>query len=492
MKVSGQPTPRPQSAYDAIVIGSGAGGGIVAPRLAEMGHRVLLVERGGYHLAGSYNRWELRANAQLWNPPVFAATNGAGPIAMVSGQGVGGSTNINTKVGIRPVAQDYRKWYEASGLVNEAGEPFSEADLLPWLETVEQRMLVRPRADWSHSVRVVEQGFRACGASLSAVHSYTTADCESCGSCTAGCPTNAGSTTLNRYIHPNVVAGRLDVSAETEVLEILTTAGTEQLREATGVRLRIGAEELTVEAPIVVVAGGALHTPRLLQLSGLNRLGTTASGLIGQTLGLHTARMVQGDFTEIMDAHVVYPITAHCKEYAEDEAGGFVVEATTLLDPMSLAHNLVDLAHRPLFGQPLIDAMNRYRHLAGLFMMTNDSNLGRVSTGDDGSLQVEVEISPEDQTRLDEAFGFCSDVLTAAGARCIVPTGYLTSHVQGSVRMGSDPERSACDADQRLWDVKGVYVGDSSVIPRTLTYNPSLPIMAFAERLAAHLDEQMR
>ncbi|AYY15000.1 GMC family oxidoreductase [Actinobacteria bacterium YIM 96077] len=477
---------------DVVVVGSGAGGGIVATRLAEEGRRVLLIESGGYHLAGSYNRWELRASRQLWNPPRFARTreDGSRPIVMVSGKSVGGSTNINTKVGIRAQPQDYRKWYEAAGLTGANGRPFGAADLDPWFDRVEQRMQVRRRADWSHSVRVVERGFRALGHELHPVMSYTNEDCESCGSCTAGCPTNAGGTTLNRYIHGAVVRGQLEVAADSEVREIRTVPTAGGRREASGVEyVDPDGQHVVVEAPVVVVAAGAMVTPQLLQLSGLDRLGTPASSLIGTTLGTHTSRMVHGVFDQIMDAHVVYPITAHCKDFADDTAGGFVVEATTLLDPIALASNLVDTDFRPLWGEPLSRVMNNYRYLAAVFMMTNDSNVGVVRATEDLVGEFEVPIPDEDQRRLDDAFAFCHEVLRAAGARDVVPTGYLTSHMQGSVRMGGDPERSACDPNQQLWDVDGLYVGDASAISRTLTFNPSLTIMALAERLAQHIHD---
>jgi choline dehydrogenase-like flavoprotein len=67
-------------------------------------------------------------------------------------------------------------------------------------------------------------------------------------------------------------------------------------------------------------------------------------------------------------------------------------------------------------------------------------------------------------------------------------TGLASTHVQGTCRMGSDPERSVVDADAQSWDVKRLYVGDGSVVPRTLSVNPSLTIMALASRLAEHLD----
>lgn len=477
--------------WDVIVVGSGAGGGIVASRLAGQGFRILLIEAGGHHQAASFSRWELDASKRLWNPPKFAQTreDGSRPIVMVSGKGVGGSTNINTKVGIRAQEQDYRKWYDAVGLVNESGQPFGAADLDPWFDMVETTMKVRQRTDWTESVRVVERGFNALGRQLHAVTSYTDANCESCGSCTAGCPTNAGSTTQNRYIQPAMVFHQLTVLPDTVVTQV-TTAVRNGRKEATGVEVQ-DAEGVrrTIEAPVVVVAAGALVTPQILQLSGLDRLGTRSSELIGRTLGTHTSRMVQGRYEPIMDAHVVYPITAHCKDFADDADGGFVVEATTLLDPIGLATNLVDENFAPLWGPRLVEAMNSYRHLAGLFMMTNDSNVGTVVATEDLQGQFTVDIPPEDEQRLDEAFAFCTEVHRAAGATEVIPTGYLTSHVQGSVRMGSDPDRSSCDPNQQMWDIDGLYIGDSSVIPRTLTFNPSLTIMALAERLAAHLGE---
>ena len=78
-------------------------------------------------------------------------------------------------------------------------------------------------------------------------------------------------------------------------------------------------------------------------------------------------------------------------------------------------------------------------------------------------------------------------MLGAAGATSVRWTGLASTHVQGTCRMGSDPERSVVDADGQSWDVKRLYVGDGSLVPRTLSVNPSLTIMALASRLAEHL-----
>jgi len=55
--------------------------------------------------------------------------------------------------------------------------------------------------------------------------------------------------------------------------------------------------------------------------------------------------------------------------------------------------------------------------------------------------------------------------------------------------MGSDPARSVVDSNCESHDAKRLFVGDASLFPKTLSVNPSLTIMALADRLAQHLDE---
>ena len=90
--------------------------------------------------------------------------------------------------------------------------------------------------------------------------------------------------------------------------------------------------------------------------------------------------------------------------------------------------------------------------------------------------------------RIERAFDFSRQVLLAAGARQIAWSGLASTHVQGTCRMGDDPEHSVVDRDCESHEVKRLYVGDGSVVPRTLSVNPSLTIMALATRLAEHLD----
>jgi choline dehydrogenase-like flavoprotein len=472
--------------FDVVVVGSGAGGGVVAGELAQRGRSVLLLELGPYRTAVDFARWEAKATHDLWWPIRFAMPVGEwgpGPVALVAGRCVGGSTTINTKVAMRADDGDLAKWHAASGLEGEHGEPFGEADLAPYYERVERYLGVRTRDDWSDSVRTVERGFNALGAQLEAVQSYTDSNCMRLGSCLQGCPTNAGKSTQNTYIQEAWVRGSLDVRPDSRVERVLIEERGASA-EATGVEyLDAAGRRQRVAAGAVVVAAGTLNTPGLLVRSGLD------DPLIGRNLGFHPARLVFGRFDERQDAHVVYPITSHCADHRRDEDGGFVVEAVTMQDPIGFAINLQD-EHGPMWGEALVEAVRHYRNWTGLLVMANDDNNGAVVAdpgpgGADDTFTCDFQAS--EVARVDHALQFSRQVLEAAGAQQVLWTGLVTTHIQGSCRMGSDPARSVVDANGETHTAKRLFVGDGSVVPRTLSANPSLTIMALATRLADHL-----
>jgi choline dehydrogenase-like flavoprotein len=119
--------------------------------------------------------------------------------------------------------------------------------------------------------------------------------------------------------------------------------------------------------------------------------------------------------------------------------------------------------------------------------MVNDENNGTVSLDENGGEAFTAAFNVRENRRLDYALRFSRDVLEAAGATQVCWTGIASTHVQGTCRMGSDPDRSVVDADSRVWGVDRLFVGDGSVVPRTMSVNPSLTIMALASRLADHL-----
>ncbi|MBV9806544.1 MAG: GMC family oxidoreductase [Solirubrobacterales bacterium] len=463
--------------YEVIVIGSGAGGGVVAGELAERGRSVLLLEAGGHYTAADFTRWESRAGHDFWWPLRFAfpaGDPGLGPVTLIGGRCVGGSTVINTKVALRASPRELDKWHAATGV------GLAREDLDPYYDIVERYLGVRERSDdWDLKpcVRTAKRGFEALGAHLEPTRAYTDHNCMQCGSCLQGCPTNAGKSTMNTYIHRNWLGEHLTLRPNSLVRRVLIEDG-----EATGVEyVGESGDNQTVHADAVVVAGGSLSTPQILLRSGLSNPN------IGRHLGLHPAQFVFGLFDEPQDAHMVAPISSHCFDFAADEDGGFAVEAVTIQDPIGFTVSLCD-ENGPMWGQPLVDAAKRYRRWVGLLNMSNDDNHASVSLDDSGQEVFLADFQPNEIDRINAAREFSTKVLKAAGATQILWSGLATTHMQCSCRMGADPATSVVDPHCQSHEVKRLYVGDSSLHPRTLSVNPSLTIMALATRLADHLD----
>jgi choline dehydrogenase-like flavoprotein len=465
-----------KDSFDVVVVGSGAGGGVVASELAGRGRDVLLLELGSHRTAANFTRWESRAAMELMWPLRFAFAADGDAVAFLAGRCVGGTTTINTKVALRAHEKDVAKWHAATRLTSDGSTPFAASDLAPYYDRVERILGVRERSDWTQAVHTLEPAFRELGAPLEAVTAYTDANCSKCGSCIQGCPTNAGKSTMNTYIAGALARGVLELRADADVERVLVEDG-----EAVGVEyVDAGGVRHTVRAGAVVVACGALNTPQLLLRSGV------ANPAIGRNLGVHPVRLVYGRFDEIQDAHMVYPISAHAMAHQHDEDGGFVIEASTVQDPIGFATTLSDESG-PLWGRRLVDAVQKYRYWTGVLAMVNDENTSAVVLDEHGNERLDVAWNENERRRLDEALAFSRTVLERAGAKQIAWSGIASTHVQGSCRMGDDPAVSVVDRNGESHDVKRLYVGDASLIPRTLSVNPSLTIMALATRLADHL-----
>jgi choline dehydrogenase-like flavoprotein len=182
---------------------------------------------------------------------------------------------------------------------------------------------------------------------------------------------------------------------------------------------------------------------------------------------------------------MTYPISSHCMDFQHDEDGGFVIECSTIQDPISFATTIRD-EDGPMWGPRLRDAVSKFRHWIGVLAMVTDENNASVVV-EDGVERFDVAFNEREQRRLADSVYFSRKVLEAAGATQVCWTGIASTHVQGSCRMGDDPERSAVDRNGRVHGVEGLYVGDGSLVPRTMSVNPSLTIMALATRLAEHL-----
>jgi choline dehydrogenase-like flavoprotein len=87
---------RVKDRFDVVVVGSGAGGGVVAGELAQRGRDVLLLKIGPHFTARDFVRWEAKAFHDFWWPLRFAPLPDGDVVTLLAGRCVGGTTTINT------------------------------------------------------------------------------------------------------------------------------------------------------------------------------------------------------------------------------------------------------------------------------------------------------------------------------------------------------------------------------------------------------------
>ncbi|GAA2891336.1 GMC oxidoreductase [Actinoplanes cyaneus] len=492
---------------DVVVIGSGAGGGLIAGRLAATGARVVVLEAGRYRSEADFRHLELAAYQQSYRrggPTPTADQN----ITLMAGAGLGGGTVINWTNCLRTTDRVRGQWAE-HGLTDVATVAFDKH-----LDAVWRELSVTDQcSEFNRAHEAMRRGARALGWSFATAYrnwDEKRHDPLVAGGLGFGDWSGAKQSTLKVYLEPAVTQHDAQVIDGCRVERILTANG-----RAAGVVGRWSREDgtasatVTVRAPIVVVAAGALETPGVLLRSGIG------GPAVGEYLRLHPCTVTLGDYETDMKGWWGPPQAALVDEFAADDDGyGFLMESvqyTTGLGASSMPFTT---------GAEHKQAMADYRRYASFIGLVRDHGHGRVTVDDSGetaawySLEDETDVrssrrAVEAQIRLHhaagargirmlghgvpawsagedlEAFiGRASEVPLRAGGAVL-----FSAHQMGSCRMGADPATSVADTRGELHDTPGVWIGDGSAFPTSSGTNPMITIMALASRTAEHISQ---
>ncbi|HYH89945.1 MAG TPA: FAD-dependent oxidoreductase [Solirubrobacteraceae bacterium] len=242
-RISGQRVVR----ADACVIGSGAGGAVVAKELAEAGMRVVLLEEGGHHVAAEFSARPLDMLPRLYRDAAQHATIGRPPILLPLGRAVGGTTLVNSGTCFRTPDAVLERWRSEFGLHDLTPEA-----LAPHVERVERELNVAPVPPElaGANAHVARRGAERLGWSGDYVR-RNVRGCVGSGVCAYGCPANAKQHVGITYVPKAHAAGA------TTYTGVHARRIERRGRRATGVECTTaGGGRLRVHAPIVVVAAG--------------------------------------------------------------------------------------------------------------------------------------------------------------------------------------------------------------------------------------------
>ena len=290
---------------DVVDIGTGAGGAVTAARLAEAGFEVVVLESGAYRTRADFNEREAELTEQLYADGALRTTDDAS-VALVQGNTVGGSTTVNWMIMLRTPDFVLEQWAKESGVYG-----MSPREMSPVFERVEREVHASAVPEDAHSAnnRILLDGARSLGWKVSTAQINAT-NCVRCGFCGVGCRHDAKQSTLVTFV-PRALTAGATLHADThvdriELRERDSGSGTPPMKRvhATVRDPSSGrpARTLTIDAPIVVVAGGAIGTPALLQRSGLGGGGVGQPQLLPQPVD----HLLQGDAAKAQAGQQVF------------------------------------------------------------------------------------------------------------------------------------------------------------------------------------------
>jgi choline dehydrogenase-like flavoprotein len=474
---------------DVVVIGTGAGGAVVAKELAEAGVAVAMIEEGAYFDRSDFTGRALEMQQRMYRAggATFSVGNVVIPIPL--GQTVGGTTTINSGTCYRAPARTLRRWQDELGLRELTSE-----HMAPYYQRVEAVLGVAPTPSelLGGCARVVARGASRLGY-RSVPLQRNAPGCDGKGVCCFGCPTDAKRSTNVSYVPLALKAGA-ELYAGVKAERILIEDG-----RAVGIVGRAASGRvLMVRARAVVVACGTLVTPILLMRNGL----AGGSGQLGANLSIHPACGVLAEMSERVASWNGVPQGLAIEEFADQ---GLMFEGAAT--PLELTVSLM-----PQLGPRLIELAEGYDRVASFGLMVEDTSRGRVRLVR-GRPVVTYVVNDADLARLKRGIDILARVFFAAGARTVLPPVFgfdelrgeadlarlratpiaasdlalSAYHPLGTARMGPDPRSSVVDPDHQVHDTPGLYVIDGAAVPSSLGVNPQLTIMALATRAADRL-----
>jgi acyl-CoA reductase-like NAD-dependent aldehyde dehydrogenase/choline dehydrogenase-like flavoprotein len=486
---------------DVVVVGSGAGGGVIAGELAAAGKRVFVLEMGGYHDETEFTGLELTGYQQLYlNGGPFPTAEGQ--ISIQAGSSLGGGTVLNWTNCLRTHPWVREEWAREHGLDGLDGPDYDAH-----MDAVWRRLEINDEcSDLNGPHKRLRDGCRKRGLDFRAVTRNT--DPDSYDPVTAGYMGYGDVSGSKRSTQKTYLADAADAGAEFVVNcraeRILVEGG-----RAAGVEAAYEDDEgrtarVLIRAPQVVVACGAIESPALLLRSGIGGPAT------GRYLRLHPTSAVFGVYEERQDPWWGPPQAGLSHEFEDLGDGyGFLIECP---------HHTTGLYGAAVpwrSGRDHKEQMVKFPFGASLINLTRDRGHGRVELDargravphyplDDGLDAANLRRGIEELIRLHEAAGAVEmqtlarkapmwrrgddleEFVAAVAATPLAPRelGIFSAHQMGSCRMGTDPASSVANPDGELHDTPGVWIGDASAFPTASGTNPMFTIMALARRTA--------
>ncbi len=501
-----------------VVIGTGAGGGVLSNELAQKGVSVVALEAGGRYLPDDYinDEWESfgqlawldkRTTSGDWR----VANDFSGLPAWIV-KAVGGTTTHWAGASLRFQEHEFKtktNYGDVPG-ANLLDWPIDLAEMEPWYEKAEAKLGVTRTGDraglpGNNNFKVFEAGAKALGykdvhtgrmAINSAEYDERQA-CQQTGFCFQGCKWGAKWSAAYTDIPRGEATGNLEVREHAHVLKIEHDAN----GKATGVLYadKDGNQHLQ-KARVVCVAGNSIESPRLLLNSASSMFPDGLANSSGQ-VGRNYMRHMTGSVYAVFDKPVRMWRGTTMAGIIQDESrhdpsrgfvGGYELETLGLGLPFMAA-----FLDPGAWGREFTTALDGYENMAGMWIVGEDmpQETNRITLNTDAKDQfglpapnVHFDDHPNDIAMRNHAYKQGMAVYDAVGATRTFPTPpYPSTHNLGTNRMSEKPRDGVVNRWGRTHDIANLYISDGSQFTTGAAENPTLTIVALAIRQADHI-----
>jgi choline dehydrogenase-like flavoprotein len=505
-----------------VIIGTGAGGGVLANELAQKGVKVVALEAGGRYLPDDYINDEWESFGQLaWLDP--RTTSGDWRVAKdFSGlpawivKAVGGTTTHWAGASLRFQDHEWKALtnYGRVDGANLLDWPIDAAEMAPWYDLAETKLGVtrtggREGLPGNNNYRILEKGALALGykevhtgrMAINATPYDNRMACQQTGFCFQGCKWGAKWSAAYTDIPLGEATGNLEVRERCHVAKIehndagLVTGVV--YFDANGVEQRQAAR-------IVAVAGNTIESPRLLLNSASSMFPDGLANSSGQ-VGRNYMRHVTGSVYAVFDKPVRMWRGTTMAGIVQDEARhdpsrGFV--AGYELETLSLGLPFMAAFLDPGgWGREFTTALDSYENMAGMWIVgedmpqeTNRVTLNGTVKDQFGLPAPNVNFSdhPNDIAMRNHAYDRGMAIYKAVGATRTFPTPpYPSTHNLGTNRMSANARDGVVNKWGQTHDIKNLFVSDGSQFTTGAAENPTLTIVALAIRQADHIAREM-
>lgn len=505
-----------------VVIGTGAGGGVLANELAQKGVSVVALEAGGRYLPEDYVNDEWESFGQLaWLDP--RTTSGDWRVAKdFSGlpawivKAVGGTTTHWAGASLR--FQDHEwKARTTYGEVEGASLldwPIDPREMDSYYDKAEKKLNVtrtngNPGLPGCNNYKVFEAGAKKLGykevhTGRMAINSRDDQDramCQQTGFCFQGCKWGAKWSAAYTDIPQGEATGNLEVREKAHVARILHN----EAGKVTGVEYFDENGDLQMQkARIVCVAGNSFESPRMLLNSASNMFPNglaNSSDQVGRNYMRHMTGSVYAVFEQPVKmwrgttmAGIVQDESRH--DPSRGFVGGYELETLALGLPFMAA--FLDPGS---WGREFTTALDQYENMAGMWIVGEDmpQSDNRVTLNTEVKDQFGLPVAnvhfsdhPNDIAMRNHAYERGMAIYDAVGATRTFPTPpYPSTHNLGTNRMSENPEDGVVNKWGQTHDIDNLFISDGSQFTTGAAENPTLTIVALAIRQADHIAGEM-